>query len=90
MSFGINSWRSSRKGEKTATKERSGKDSRVIEWWKRESIFRLGVLRKCTNAKRQRKRGLERFFKSWMPGIFVEGNCFGTPLYTTCKSEQGW
>jgi hypothetical protein len=30
-SFGINSWHSLRKGEKTATKERSGKDFRVIE-----------------------------------------------------------
>jgi hypothetical protein len=35
----MNSWHSLRKGEKTATKERSGKDSRVIEWWRRESIF---------------------------------------------------
>ncbi len=38
-SFGINNWHSLRKGEKAATKERSGKDSRVIEWWGRESIF---------------------------------------------------
>jgi hypothetical protein len=30
-SFGINSWHSLRKGEKTATKERSEKDFRVIE-----------------------------------------------------------
>jgi hypothetical protein len=38
-SFGINSWHSLRKGEKTATKERAGKDSRVTEWCRRESIF---------------------------------------------------
>ena len=24
-----------------------------------------------------------------MPSIFVQGNCFGTPLYTTCKSGHG-
>jgi hypothetical protein len=30
-SFDINSWHSLRKGEKTATKERSGKDFQVIE-----------------------------------------------------------
>ncbi len=40
-------------------------------------------------AERQRKSRLERFFKSWMPGIFVKGNYFGTPLYTTCKSNEG-
>ena len=47
------------------------------------------VLQKCTDAKRQKKEGLERFFKSWMPGTFVKGSCFGTPLYTTCKSNEG-
>jgi hypothetical protein len=26
---------------------------------------------KSTDAKRQKKGGLERFFKSWMPSIFV-------------------
>ena len=29
------------------------------------------------------------FSKSWMPSTFVKGSCFGTPLYTTCKSNEG-
>ena len=46
----------------------------------------------CENARvpsGKEKRRLERFFKSWMPSTFVRGNCFGTPLYTTCKSNEG-
>jgi hypothetical protein len=41
----------------------------------------------CQAAKKKR---IGEIFKSWMPGVFVKGKCFGTPLYTTCKSEQGW
>ncbi len=40
-------------------------------------------------AERQRKSKLERFFKNWMPSIFAKGYYFGTPLYTTCKSDEG-
>ncbi len=55
---------------------------------KRKHIFWQRVLRKCMGAERQRKSRLERFFKSWMPSTFVKGNYFGTPLYTTCKSNE--
>ncbi len=40
-------------------------------------------------GRRAAEKKLERFFKSWMPSIFVKGNYFGTPLYTTCKSNEG-
>jgi len=56
---------------------------------KRECIFWQRVLRKCTGVERQRKRRLKRLFKNWMPITFVKGNYFGTPLYTTCKSNEG-
>ena len=49
--------------KKAVMKEKSGKDSRVVEWWKKESIFWQKVLQKCTDAKRQKKGGLERFSK---------------------------
>ena len=39
-------------------------------------------------AARKKKIG-EIFSKSWMPSTFVKGSCFGTPLYTTCKSNEG-
>jgi hypothetical protein len=29
------------------------------------------VLQKCTDAKRQKKGGLEKFFQNWVPSIFV-------------------
>ena len=53
------------------------------------AFFGKGCCEKSTDAKRQRKRRLERFFKNWMPSTFVKGSCFGTPLYTTCKSNKG-
>jgi hypothetical protein len=55
---------------------------------KRECIFWQRVLQKCTGVERQRKRRLKRLFKSWMPITFVKGNYFGTPLCTTCKSNE--
>ena len=55
-SFGMNNWHSLRKGEKAATKERSGNDSRVIEWWRRESIFGK---RCCKNVRTQSGRKKE-------------------------------
>ena len=70
-SFGINNWHSLGKGEKAVVKEKSRKDSRVIEWWKKESIFGK---RCCKNVRRPSGRkngGLEKFFQSWMPSIFV-------------------
>ena len=53
------------------------------------AFFWQRVLRKCTGAEWQRKRRVKRLFKSWMPITFVKGNYFGTPLYTTCKSNEG-
>ncbi len=41
----------------------------------------------CRAAKE--KEDWRDFFKIWMPGTFVKGSCFGTPLYTTCKSNEG-
>jgi hypothetical protein len=52
------------------------------------NFFWQRVLRKCMGVERQRKRRLERLFKSWMPIVFVKGNYFGTPLCTTCKSNE--
>ncbi len=49
-SFGINNWHSLDKGEKAVGKEKSGKDSRVVEWWKKESIFGR---RCCKNVRTQ-------------------------------------
>ena len=69
-SFGINNWHSLGRGEKAVVKEKSGKDSRVAEWWKKESIFGR---RCCKNvdAKRQKKGGLEKIFKKMNAKYFV-------------------
>ena len=61
-SFGVNSWHSLRKGEKTATKERVGKDSRVTEWCRRESIFGKGVA-KMYGRQAAEKRRIGKIFQ---------------------------
>jgi hypothetical protein len=44
-----------------------------------------GCCEKCTGVKQQRKKEIEKdSSKVEMPMIFVEGNYFGTPLYTMC------
>ena len=53
-SFGINS------GEKTATKERAGKDSRVTEWCRRESIFGKRCCKNVRTPSGRKKGGLEK------------------------------
>ena len=84
-SFGINSWHLSRKGGKNCNKRKIGERIfGLLSSGEGRAFFQQKVLQKCTDAKRQRKRGLERLLKSWMPNTFVEGSCFGTPLYTTC------
>ncbi len=40
----------------------------------------------CRAAKKEK---IGEIFQSWMPSTFVKGSCFGTPLYTTCKSNEG-
>ena len=35
------------------------------------------------------KKKIRETFKNWVPITFVKGNYFGTPLYTTCKSNEG-
>ena len=48
-----------------------------------------GVAKKARMPSGKEKEDWRDFSKSWMPGTFVEGSCFGTPLYTTCKSNEG-
>ena len=61
-SFGINNWHSLGKGEKAVMKEKSGKDSRVVEWWKKESIFGRRCCKNVRTQSGRKKGGLERFF----------------------------
>ncbi len=47
------------------------------------------MLQKCTAAKRQRKRGLERFFKSWMPGVLSKEIVLGHPCIPRVRVNKG-
>ncbi len=80
-SFSINNRHSLGKGEKTVVREKSEKDSRVIERWDKKSIFWQKVLQKCTDAKRQKKGGLERFFKVECRVFCLRKLFWDTPVY---------
>jgi hypothetical protein len=56
--------------KKAVVKENRGKILGLLSGGKREHSWQK-VLQKCTDAKRQKKGGLERFFKCWMPNILV-------------------
>jgi hypothetical protein len=76
-------------GEKVVVNEKkSGKISGCWAVEKGEHFWQK-VLQKCTDAKRQKKGGLERFSKKMNAKYFLSGNCFGTPLCTTCKNGHG-
>ncbi len=77
----MNSWRSLRKGEKTVAKERAGKDSRVIEWCRRENI--LGK-RCCKNVRTPsgRKKENWRDFSEIGCRVFLSKEIvLGHPVY---------
>ena len=80
-SFGINNWHSLGKGEKAVVKEKSGKDSRVIEWWRRESIFGK---RCCKNVRTPSGKEKEdwRDFSRVGCRVFCQRKLFwDTPVY---------
>ena len=47
------------------------------------------VLQKCTDAKRQKKGGLERFSKSWMPSILSKEIVLGHPCIPRVRVNKG-
>ena len=49
--------------KKAVMKEKSGKDSRVVEWWKKEGILAEGVA-KMYGRKAAEKRRIGKIFKS--------------------------
>jgi hypothetical protein len=55
---------------------------------KRECIFGKGVAKMYRCREAEKKETEETFQKVWMPITFVIGNYFGTPLCTTCKSNE--
>jgi hypothetical protein len=75
---------------KTATKRKNGK--RILGLITNEGGGAFFGKECCENARvpgGREKEDWKDFSKSWTPGTFVKGNCFGTPLYTTCKSNEG-
>ena len=78
-SFGTNNWHSLGKGEKSCSERKIRKDSRVVEKWKKESIFGR---RCCKNARTQsgRKRRFGKIFKKDECQIFCLRKLFWDTL----------
>ena len=71
-------------------KEKSGKDSRVVEWRKKESIFWQKVLQKCTGAKRQKKRRFGKIFNKDECQIFLSKEIvLGHPCIPRVRVDTG-
>ena len=70
-------------------KEKSGKDSRVVEWRKKEGIFWQKVLQKCMDAKRQKKGGLERFSKAGCQIFLSKEIVLGHPCIPRVRVDTG-
>ena len=71
--------------------EKSGKRFLgLIADGKRECIFSAkGVAKMCGCKAAEKKKVEKDSLKVRMPITFVKGNCFGTPLCTTCKINKG-
>ncbi len=55
----------------------------------RSAFFGKGCWENARVPSGKEKEDWRDFSKSWTPSTFVKGSCFGTPLYTTCKSNEG-
>jgi hypothetical protein len=75
---------------KSCDERKIRKDSRIVEWWKKESIFWQKVLQKCTGAKRQKKGGLERSSKKDECQIFLSKEIvLGHPCIPRVRVDTG-
>ncbi len=53
-------------------------------------FFGKGCCEKCMGVKAAKKKEIEKdLLKIEVPVIFVKGNCFGTPLCTMCRINEG-
>jgi hypothetical protein len=85
----MNNWHSLGKGGKSCDESKIRKDSRIVEWWKKESIFWQKVLQKCTGAKRQKKGGLERFSKDECQVFLFKEIVLGHPCIPRVRVDTG-
>ena len=67
--------------KKAAAKEKSGKDFRVIEWWRRESIFGKGVAKMYGRQAAEKRRFGEVFSKLDAKYFCLRKLFWDTPVY---------
>ncbi len=80
-SFGINSWHSLRKGEKTATKERAGKDLGLLSGGEGRTFLAKGVA-KMHGRQAAEKRRIGKIFQKLDARYFYQRKLFwDTPVY---------
>ncbi len=74
--------------KKAVMKEKSGKDSRVVEREKGEHFWQK-VLQKCTDTERQKKGGSERFSKVECQIFLSKEIVLGHPCIPRVRVDTG-
>ena len=85
----MNNWHSLGKGEKAAAKEKSGKDSRVIEWWRRESIFGKRCCKNVRTPSGRKKEVWRDFFKAGCQVFLSKEIVLGHPCIPRVRVNKG-
>ena len=85
----MNNWHSLGKGEKAAAKEKSGKDSRVIEWWKRESIFGKRCCKNVRTPSGRKKEDWKDFSKVGCQVFLSKEIILGHPCIPRVRASKG-
>ena len=75
--------------KKAATKEKSGKDSRVIEWWRRESIFGKRCCKNVRTPSGKEKEDWRDFFKAECRVFLSKEIVLGHPCIPRVRVNKG-
>ncbi len=76
--------------KKATAKEKSGKDSQVIEWWRRESIFGKRCCKNVWTPSGRKKRRIEKVFQKIGRQVFLfKEIIMGHPCIPRVRANKG-
>ncbi len=75
--------------KKAAAKEKSGKDSRVMEWWRRESIFGKRCCKNVWMPSGRKKEVWRDFLKAGCQVFLFEEIVLGHPCIPRVRVNRG-
>ena len=75
--------------KKAVMKEKSGKDSRVVEWWKKESIFGRRCCKNVRTPSGRKKEVWRSFFKAGCQVFLFKEIVLGHPCIPRVRVDTG-